>query len=257
MRFTLAAIAATCLLAGCSSSANQPNKAPTYRPGDYLAAINDIARPQADRDADTARKPGELLAFAQVHSGEKIGDYIMGGGYVTRLLAIGVGSSGKVYAFQPTEFIARNPKYATAQDDVVKSYAGTVVAVRGPMADPGFPHGLDSIITVMNLHDLFVKAMPEGTAQRAIAALYASLRPGGTLVVVDNRAANGSGVAAADTLHRMDEAVATQMLEKAGFVLDEKSDLYANPDDPRTASVFDPGIRGRADKFALRLRKPA
>ena len=39
---------------------------------------------------DAARKPAELLAFAQVKPGPKVGDYVMGGGYVTRLLAAAV-----------------------------------------------------------------------------------------------------------------------------------------------------------------------
>ena len=47
------------------------------------------------------------------------------------------------------------------------------------------------------------------------------------------------------------------MLTQAGFVLDAESDLYSRPDDPRTANVFDPSIRGQTDQFALRFRKPA
>ena len=60
----------------------------------YKTALADPARPAADRERDAARKPAELLAFAQVKSGQKVGDYVMGGGYVTRLLAAAVGPSG-------------------------------------------------------------------------------------------------------------------------------------------------------------------
>jgi len=191
-----------------------------------------------------------------------VGDYIMGGGYVTRLLATAVGANGKVYAFQPDEFIAFRPEYATEQDAAVAPYSnddGTprqVLPVRGPIAAPPFPVPLDTIITVMNLHDLFISQMPEGTATKAIAALYAALKPGGTLVVVDHLAADGGGLAAAGSLHRMDKAVALQALNAAGFVLEEESNLYAHPDDPRTANVFDPAIQGKTDQFTWRLRKP-
>ena len=68
---------------------------------DYAAAIADAQRPQADRERDAARRPAEILAFAQIAPGEKVGDYIMGGGYWTRLLSNAVGPAGKVYAFQP------------------------------------------------------------------------------------------------------------------------------------------------------------
>ena len=38
--------------------------------------------------------------------------------------------------------------------------------------------------------------------------------------------------------------------------LEAESALYIRPDDPRTANVFDPAIRGKTDQFVLRLRKP-
>ena len=258
-KLLIAALAATALV-GCSAEP-EVAAAPTYEARQYMQAINDIARTD-DQAKDAARLPGELLAFAQIDKGEMVGDYIMGGGYVTRLLAMAVGSDGKVYAFQPDEFIAFRPEYATEQDAAVAPYSnddGTprqVLPVRGPIAAPPFPVPLDTIITVMNLHDLFISQMPEGTAATAIASLYAALKPGGTLVVVDHLAANGGGVEAADSLHRMDQALALDALTTAGFVLEEESDLYSHPNDPRTANVFEPAIQGKTDQLAWRLRKP-
>ena len=263
-----AAFAAATILAGCEQSdapedAPAAKTTPAYSARQYSAEIADIARPQADRESDEARLPGELLAFAQIDSGDVVGDYIMGGGYVTRLLAIAVGRGGKVYAFQPDEFIAFRPEYADEQAEAVAPYADNdgnpvqVVPLNGPVAAPPFPEQLDTIVTVTNLHDLYSSQMPADTAAQAIAALYDALKPGGTLVVVDHKAAGGGGARAADAQHRMDMELARQALEDAGFVLEEESDLYARPDDPRDASVFDPAIRGRTDQFAWRLRKPA
>ena len=48
-----------------------------------------------------------------------------------------------------------------------------------------------------------------------------------------------------------------QEMAAAGFVLEAESQARRNPADPRTANVFDPGIRGRTDQFMLRFRKPA
>jgi predicted methyltransferase len=250
------ALALATTLAACGSSEPEAPAEPTYSAQQFSTAVNDIARPASDRESDATRKPGELLAFAQIDRGEKVGDYIMGGGYVTRLLAMAVGSQGKVYAFQPQEFIAFRPEYATEQDEAVAPYPERVVPLRGSLAEPGFPEPLDTIITVNNLHDLFAEALPEGTAQQAIAALYTALKPGGTLVVVDHSAADGAGAAAADSLHRMDRQVALDALTQAGFELEEESDLYAQANDPGTANVFDEAIRGRTSQFALRLRKP-
>ena len=225
-------------------------------PSAFAAALADPQRPAADRERDAARYPEQLLTFAQVGEGEKVGDYIMGGGYWTRILSNVVGPTGKVYAFQPAEFIGFRPAYATEQDAAVAGRAN-VVALRGPVAAPPFPEPLDTIITVQNLHDLYIGAMPPGTGSRAIAALYAALKPGGVLVVVDHSAPPGSGTTMTNALHRIDRQAAIDAIKAAGFRLEAESPLYARPADPRTKNVFDPSIRGETDQFTLRFRKPA
>ncbi len=256
----IAALAAT-MLAGCNS-AEPAQPAPQYTERQYMQAINDIAR-MDDLDEDARRKPAQLLAFAQIDKGEMVGDFVMGSGYWTKLLAIAVGADGKVHAFQPSEFIAMVPELARQQDDTVRRYSeddGTpkqVLPLRGPIGAPGFPEGaLDTIIIVQNYHDLYIADVPEGSAQAATKALYDALKPGGVLVVVDHTAAEGAGTAAADRLHRMDKQIALNQLTAAGFVLEAESDLYANPQDDLETNVFDEAIRGRSDQFAWRLRKP-
>lgn len=259
------AIFAGALLLGLSACGNDAEIAeaetPTYSAAQYMQSINDIAR-MDDRQYDETRKPGELLAFARIDKGEVVGDYIMGGGYVTRLLATAVGANGKVYAFQPEEFIAFRPEYADEQDAAVAPYSDNegnpvgVIPLRGPLAEPGWPEPLDTIITVMNFHDLYLADFPEGTAQEAIGNMYDALKPGGTLVVVDHLAQDGAGAEAANTVHRMDRQLALDALTAAGFELEEEADIYSRPDDPRTANVFDDSIRGQTDQFAWRLRKP-
>jgi len=253
MRITLG-IGLALALAACASTGQSIDA--SHSPDQYAAALADPQRPQADRDRDRARMPAEILAFAQIDPGEKVGDYIMGGGYWTRLLSTAVGAQGKVYAFQPDEFVAFRPAYGDEQTAAVSGRANAV-ALRGPVSAPPFPEPLDTIITVQNMHDLYIGAMPEGTAAKALAALYAALKPGGTLLVVDHSAVPGAGVAAANAVHRMDLQVAIAALTEAGFTVEAETELYRRPEDPRTANVFDPAIRGQTDQFVLRLRKPA
>ena len=241
-------------LAACAPAGETASSAPA--PGAFASAIADPQRPQADRDRDAARQPGEILAFAQIEPGEKVGDYIMGGGYWTRLLSNAVGPTGKVYAFQPDEFIAFRPAYGDEQNAAIAGRAN-VVALRGPIAAPPFPEKLDTIITVQNMHDLYIGAMRQGTGSKALKALFDALKPGGTLLVVDHSALAGAGLAAANAVHRMDRDAAITALTAAGFRVEAESAAYLRPDDPRTANVFDPAIRGRTDQFVLRLRKPA
>ncbi|MXO61148.1 methyltransferase [Altererythrobacter salegens] len=221
----------------------------------YAAAIADSRRPAADTERDAARLPEQVLEFTQVKPGDVVGDYLMGGGYWTRMLAAEVGQSGKVYGFTADEFVNFRPAYADEQDAVVKDY-DNVVKVRSPIAAPAFSEPLDMLLTVQNFHDLFITQMPEGTGSRAIKAFYDALKPGGTLVVIDHSAPDGSGIGKTSELHRIDRQFVIDALTAAGFALDGSADFYARPDDPRDANVFSPAIRGKTDQFALRFKKP-
>lgn len=252
LRPLLLAPLAALALAGCQTGGSgvRPVSA-----ADYAAALADPARPAAERERDAARLPGELLAFAQVSRGEKVGDYIMGGGYLTRILAAAVGPQGRVYAFQPAEFIAFRAQYGEDQRSVDAAYEN-VDAVAGSAVAPAWPEPLDTIITVQNFHDLYNQRAPADAGLRAARNLFTALKPGGTMVVVDHSAAPGTGSTLSDTLHRIDRQTVVDAFTAAGFKLEASSDLYARPADPRATNVFDPSIRGQTDQFTLRFAKP-
>lgn len=250
----LTALLAASALVGCTTTTIMKDGS-MAAPSSYAAALADPARPAAERERDAARRPAELLAFAQIERGERVGDYIMGGGYLTRILAGAVGPSGRVYAFQPAEFIAFRSQYGEDQKTVDAAYEN-VIAVAGSAPSPAWPEPLDTIITVQNFHDLYNKVAPAGTGMTAARNLYAALKPGGTMVVVDHSAMAGTGSTLSDSLHRIDKATVVEAFTAAGFRLEAESDLYAAPADPRTANVFDAAIRGRTDQFTLRFRKP-
>src|SRR5215831_15986151 len=96
-------------------------------PANVKAAVSDSARPESDTKRDAARKPAEMLEFAQVKAGEKVVDLLPGGGYFTRLFAVAVGPSGKVYALAPA-------KPPTAPADAPDRAA----AVKAIAADPHY-----------------------------------------------------------------------------------------------------------------------
>lgn len=248
-------IAAALAAAALSACATMDTAEPAASPGNYAAALADPARPAEQRARDAARMPAELLTFAQIARGEKVGDYIMGGGYLTRILAAAVGPEGRVYAFQPAEFIAFRSQYGDDQKAVDAAY-DNVIAVAGSAPAPAWPEPLDTIITVQNFHDLYLRQAPAGTGLTAARNLFAALKPGGTMVVVDHSASAGTGSAMADSLHRIDKATVIEAFTAAGFRLEAESDLYARRNDPRTANVFDAAIRGKTDQFTLRFRKP-
>ncbi len=231
-----------------------PAAAQTVTPAIQQALANP-ARPDADRARDATRKAGELLAFAGVKPGDKVADFIMGGGYWTKLLAGLVGPEGRVYAYQPAEFIGFRAAYGTEQDAAVKGLAN-VTALRPSLASFTFAEPLDAIVTVQNYHDLHLKMAPPGFAGVVAKKLYDSLKPGGVLLVVDHVANADPAFKVPDTLHRIDPAAARKEIEAAGFVFDGELPILRNAADPHTANVFTPEIRGKTDQFVHKYRKP-
>lgn len=224
-------------------------------PAPIAAALADPGRPAADKERDAARHPGELLAFAGIKPGDKVADFIMGGGYFTRILAKAVGDKGRVYAYQPAEFIKFRAAYADEQKAAVAGYAN-VTPLSDSLAAVKFAEPLDAIVTVQNWHDLHLKQSPPGFAASMAKRLYDNLKPGGVLLVVDHVAATDPGFAVPDKLHRIDPAAARAEIESAGFKFDGSLPILANPADPHTAIVFDPSIQGKTDQFVYRFRKP-
>jgi predicted methyltransferase len=224
-------------------------------PANITKALADPSRPAADSARDAARHPGEVLALAGVKPGDTVIDYIMGGGYFTRILSAAVGPKGVVYAYQPAEFIKFMAKYGEDQKTVAAALAN-VKPLNGPMVGLDLPDGADVVITVQNYHDQHLKSFPVDTAAKANAEIFKSLKPGGVYLVIDHAATAGSGLTAADTLHRIDIAAVKSEVEAAGFKLEAESPLLASKDDAHTASVFDPSIRGKTDQFILKFRKP-
>ncbi|HYC68919.1 methyltransferase [Brevundimonas sp.] len=246
-------LAASALLVLSSAACMGGEVAPD--PAGYAAALADPVRSAEDRARDESRHTAETLAFARVGPGQNVTDMIIGGGYFTRIFSAAVGPEGRVTAWQPAEFIGFQASYGESLTAV--DALPNVDAVRVSLAAPDLPGGQDLVFTAQNYHDLHLAMASADTASRVNAAVFRALKPGGLYVIIDHHAAAGSGVSAADTLHRIDIEAVKREVTAAGFVLEAESDLLADGADPRTASVFDPSIRGKTSQFMLRFRKPA
>ena len=223
-------------------------------PASVTAAVADTHRPDADRQRDADRKPAEVLAFAGVHSGEKIGELIPGGGYYTRLLSDIVGPSGHVYGLWPEGLAKARPQMLEGTSKI----APNVTAVTFSDTALGVPEKLDMVWTSENYHDLHNGAPggPPGDVAAWNKAVFEALKPGGVYLVEDHAAAADAAPDSTSKLHRINPAQVKREVEAAGFKLVGESDLLKNPADDHTAPVFSPAIKGHTDKLLFKFRKP-
>ena len=222
------------------------------------AAVADAARPQADRERDADRKPAECVAFAGLKPGQRVADVIPGGGYFTRIFSGVVGPKGQVIAVAP-------PKRPDAPPDRPEPAA----AVNAIAADPHYknvsvsvvkivefklPENLDMVWTSQNYHDVHnVKDIDVAAFNKAV---FASLKPGGTYIVIDHVAAKGAEANVTSTLHRIDPDVVKSEVTAAGFEFVGSSDVISSSADDHKTAVFEKGLHDKTDRFLLKFRKP-
>lgn len=222
---------------------------------DAATILADKGRPAADVARDADRKPAEMLAFANVQPGQSIVDFMPGKGYFTRIFSTAVGEKGAVYAVVPQLLIDKYKGKALPPAVSAEPGRGNVHEAISTATSLHLSELVDLVWTSQNYHDIHIWAGAEGTGQLN-KAIYDALKPGGLYVIVDHAGTAGLDDAGMSKLHRIDEAQVKQEVVAAGFVFDSESKVLRNPDDPRSANVFDPSIRGKTDQFILRFHKP-
>jgi len=250
---TLQMILATAVLTACLTT---PCLAADI-PASIVAAVADSARPAADTQRDANRKPAEVLAFADLKPGTQIAELIPGAGYLTRLLSVAVGAEGHVYALVPPPRPNVPDSTAAINALAADAHYGNVTVLPLPFAEGpgGLPQPVDVVLTSYNYHDIRNALNEAGMVDFNTRAL-AALKPGGLYIIIDHASAAGRGADDSRTLHRIDPETVKAEVTAAGFKFVASSDALRNPDDPHSAKVFDPGIRGRTDQFMLKFVKP-
>ena len=237
---------ATLLLACCAAALAAPACASPELEKQYKAAIANPARTDDDRKGDAKRKPAEFLQFAKVRTGMKVLDVSAGAGATSALLAAAVGPTGEVWA----QGAKASPKFEARLAAAPMANLHPLVAPYDNPVPAGTPP-LDLVTINMSYHDIVNTPTDRAAMNKR---LYDALKPGGTLVVIDNAAKAGSGLSATNTLHRIEDAAVIEEMTKAGFVLDAKSDYLHVASDPREQAFFK--MEGKPDdKFALRFVK--
>ncbi len=222
-------------------------------------ALADTNRPARDRARDKRDRIGEVLAFASIAPGEIVADFLPFRGYYTRLFAALVGVAGRAYAVVPAD-LTRIERIAKGRAEIALFAASepTIELASGPVAQAGaLPEPVDLFWISENYHDLHNAFMGPVDIGAFNAAVFAALKPGGRLIIIDHVAAKGARRDVTAKLHRIEPAFARREIEAAGFKWDGASDALANPADRHASSIFARGVRYHTDRFIHRFRKPA
>lgn len=249
----------TLMLAACAS---QSGKAPAtkgtkgWTESSLSTALAAPSRPQADKDHDADRKPAQTMMFLGVQPGMTALDAVAVGGYMTEVLSVAVGPSGKVYSQNPPAVYQLQNGMYKPQVDARHANKRLPNAVRVDVDLPATaqipPGSVDVAVTAQNFHDIYYLYSP-AAAQQFLDVIFATLKPGGVLGLIDHVGNDGANNA---QLHRVPKQIAIDAAKKAGFVVEAESNLLAHSADDHTKAVFDPSVRGKTDQFLLRLRKP-
>jgi predicted methyltransferase len=205
--------------------------------GPLIEAIAGAWRPAADKARDQYRHPLETLTFWGLRPGMTVVDLQPGGGYWTQILAPYARLTGGRYIAGVADLA--NPKMTEAgkkgRADFAAKFADEKIygkvelanfgAASAPFAPPGT---VDLVITSRELHNW----VAGGRLDKIMNDSFAALKPGGYLAVEDHRADPRP-----ETPGWKDGYIATQTVidaaKTAGFVLDARSEVNANPKDTK------------------------
>ena len=250
----LAPALAALALAGCATMSGGGPK--PLAAADYAPILADAGRSDADKKDDAARKPAEVLGFAEVRPGETVLEMEVGRGWMTDILSKAVGPTGKVITQNPPEFTYSGPALATRR---TAGRLPNVTETTSHFDELKVPdHSVDRVLWMLGPHELFFKPPPSnaslGDPAKTFAEIRRVLKPSGTLVIMDHAANAGAPATIAQTLHRVDPAIVEKLASDAGFKIVARSTVLANPSDDRTVAVFNNTIRRHTDQFLWRLK---
>ena len=222
--------------------------------------IKNHHRSEVEMSRDEHRKPKKIIQLLGVTKGMTIVDLSSGMGYYTELLRRSVGANGKVIAHNTPFLINRFPdNYKDGgpwdQKLASKHWQKNVTKMVSDLDAFKVTEPVDAALMVLFYHDT---VWQETDRMKMNKAIFEAIKPGGHYIIIDHSAEAGSGERDTKTLHRVDKALVIEELTKAGFKLEEDSNLLAHPEDKRDYMIFRDfkTKRDRTDRFVLKFKRP-
>jgi predicted methyltransferase len=228
-------------------------------PVSISAAVAAPGRSADNVKLDEARKPAQVLSYLGLKSGMDVLDLFGANAYWAEITSAVVGPKGHVTVWNPSQFYSDKRK---ASFDAFMSTHPNVSIVTSPFEAAELPKNYaDWVILNDNYHDNYWQneklKIPQMDPQAFLKAVYASMKPGGVIGVIDHVANPNNDVrATVEKYHRIDPEVVKADFKKAGFVFVGSSDILRNPADDHNTEVHDPKIAGKTDRFIFKFKKP-
>jgi predicted methyltransferase len=237
------------------------------------AAVAGAWRAPGNAARDRYRHPRQTLAFFGIAPDQTVIEITPGGGWYADILAPYLASHGHYVAAiatptRPQGEAATDRQALAGKFAAAPTHFGQATVVEFDPKAPVFgpPASADAVLTFRNIHN-WVMA---GTQDAMFRGFFDVLKPGGVLGVTDHRAYPGP---ATDGQHGyITEQQVIDYATAAGFVLDGRSDINANPADrkdyPKGVWTLPPTLElgdtdkatylaiGESDRMTLRFRKP-
>ncbi len=198
-------------------------------------------RSEANRARDKYRHPAETLSFFGLNEAQTVVEISPGGGWYTEILApllserghyvaamndpekAGNENAKAYYAKQNGEFEAK----FKANPELYGKASMVMIDTKAPNFGPA--GSADMVLTFRNVHNW----MGQGAEKNMFKGFFDVLKSGGKLGVTEHRAAPGTDPKVSfETGYLAEEAVIKLALD-AGFVLEAKSEINANPLDTK------------------------
>ena len=308
-------LAAALTLAGCQSQdVPEPPPEPQAEQTELAPETNGATEPEAAAAEQSAaerlqavleaqseevqaryphRNPAETLSFFGIEPGMTVIELLPGGGWYSRILAEYLGSEGtlvgvnypqdiwSLFGFMSEERIAAMETWAVDWPEQAAAWgiedaAGFDAFVLGQVPEHHIGTG-DAVLMIRALHNLARFDEEHDLMAPALADVYAALRPGGIVGVVQHEARPDmpDDWASGENGYLKRDFVVAQF-ETAGFELVDESDINANPldqpteddsvwrlppsrrgaDDNDDEAMADLEAIGESHRMTLKFRKP-
>ncbi len=232
-------------------------------------------REASNKARDQYRHPKETLDFFGLKPGMNLIEITPGGGWYAEILAPFLKGNG---TYTAAITIPKRPQGEAAADkdalhkkfadDAAEYSEAKFVEYDSTAPNLGPDSSADMVVTFRNVHN-WVMA---DTAPQMFKAFFAVLKPGGVLGVTDHRAAAGADLEKIKRTGYLPEDFVIKLATDAGFKLEGKSEINANPKDtkdyPEGVWTLPPTFQlrekdhdkyaaiGESDRMTLKFVKP-